>query len=269
MDTETRAASTQVDSERAAYDEGVVFERSDTWNRRVPHVFRAPNTERGESLFAQLVGDSVQGGGRALDAGCGTGETARQAVELGASEVLAVELSERFLQEAQRRGDADGKIEFRLQDLHDPLESVFDLVVGRSILHHIDWRPFLERTYSENLVPGGRMVFMEPMSHPMTIAFHRIVRDAHTPGEYPLSRGDVRWLERTFVRCAVHPINFLTFPAGVLSSYLFRSPDNSLTRATDAIDRRLSSRGRLRSYARQAIIVIDKPSSAEDTPAAS
>jgi SAM-dependent methyltransferase len=268
MDTETRAASAQVDSERAAYEEGVVFERSDAWNRRVPHVFRAPNTERGESRFAQLIGDAVQGGGRALDAGCGTGETARQVLELGASEVLAVELSERFLQEAERRGDAEGKIDFRLHDLHDPLEGVFDLAVGRSILHHIDWRPFLERTYSENLEPGGRMVFMEPMSHPMTIAFHRIVRDAHTPGEYPLNRGDVRWLEQTFPRSAVHPINFLSFPAGVLSSYLFRSPDNSLTRASDAIDRRLSGRGRLRSYARQAIIVIDKPSSA-DPPAAS
>jgi SAM-dependent methyltransferase len=269
MDTETRAASAQVDSERAAYDEGIVFERSHAWNQRVPHVFQAPNTERGEALFAQLIAETVRSGGSVLDAGCGTGETARQAIELGAREVLAVELSERFLQEAQRRGDAEGKIEFRLHDLHDAVESLFDLVVGRSILHHIDWRPFLERTYRENLGPGGRMVFMEPMSHPMTIAFHRIVPDAHTPGEYPLNRGDVRWLEQTFPRSAVHPINFLSFPAGVLSSYLFRSPDNSLTRASDAIDRRLSIRGRLRSYARQAIIVIDKPSSADNTPTAS
>jgi 2-polyprenyl-3-methyl-5-hydroxy-6-metoxy-1,4-benzoquinol methylase len=269
MDAETKAASAQVDSERAAYDEGVVFERSDAWNRRVPHVFHAPNTERGEALFARLIGEAVQSGGRVLDAGCGTGDTARQAVELGASEVLAVELSERFLQEARRRGDGEGKIEYRLHDLHHPLEGRFDLVVGRSILHHIDWRPLLQRTYSENLAPGGRIVFMEPMSHPMTIAFHRLVRDAHTPGEYPLSRGDVRWVEQTFPRCAVHPINFLSFPAGVLSSYLFRSPHNSLTRATDAIDRRLERSGALRGYARQAIIVIDKPDSVEDQPPAS
>jgi hypothetical protein len=33
-----------------------------------------------------------------------------------------------------------------------------------------------------------------------------------------------------------------------------------LTRATDAIDRRLERRGSLRGYARQAIIVIEKPS---------
>jgi hypothetical protein len=41
-----------------------------------------------------------------------------------------------------------------------------------------------------------------------------------------------------------------------------------LTRATDAIDRRLERRGRLRGYARQAIIVIDMPSSGGDPPAA-
>ena len=266
MDAEPRAGATQLDSERAAYDEGVVFERSASWNLRVPHVFHGPNTERGEALFVQLCAEAVQSGGRVLDAGCGTGETARQAVERGASQVMAVDLSERFLREARQRGDGEGRIEYRLHDLHRPLDGRFDLVVGRSVLHHIDWRSFLQRTYSENLAPAGRMVFMEPMSHPMTIAFHRLVRSAHTPGEYPLSRSDVGWLEQTFPHCGVHPINFLSFPAGVLSSYLFRSADNSLTRATDAIDRRLERREGLRGYARQAIIVIEKPSSVGDSP---
>jgi SAM-dependent methyltransferase len=268
MLTGSRATETEVESERAAYDEGAVFEQSDAWNQRVPHVFQAPNTERGEALFAQLMADAVRSGGRVLDAGCATGETARQTVQLGASEVLAVDLSERFLQKARQLGDGEGRIEYRLHDLHRPLDGRFDLVVGRSVLHHIDWRSFLQRTYSDNLAPGGRILFMEPMSHPMTIAFHRLVRSAHTPGEYPLNRSDVRWLEQTFPRCEVQPINFLSFPAGVLSSYLFRSPDNSLTRATDAIDRRLERRGSFRPYARQAIIQIDKPSSGEP-PAAS
>jgi SAM-dependent methyltransferase len=267
MDSGTRAGSAQVDSERTAYDEGTVFEQSDAWNQRVPHVFHAPNTERGELRFSQLIAEAVRSGGRVLDAGCGTGETARQAVELGASEVLAIDLSERFLLDALQRGDGDGRIEYRLHDLHRPLDDRFDLVVGRSVLHHIEWRSFLRRTYSDNLAPGGRMVFMEPMRHPMTVAFHRVVRSAHTPGEYPLGRGDVRWLEQTFPRCRVHPINFLSFPAGVLSSYLFGSPDNALTRASDAVDRRLERRGRLRGYARQAIIVIESTTSVAD-PAA-
>src|SRR5512147_1537851 len=127
MNAETRAGSTQVDSERAAYDEGPVFERSDAWNQRVPHVFHAPDTKRGEVIFAQLIADAVQSGGRVLEAGCGTGETARQAVELGASEVLAVDLSERLLREAQQRGDGEGQIEYRVHDLHHPVDGRFDL----------------------------------------------------------------------------------------------------------------------------------------------
>jgi SAM-dependent methyltransferase len=254
-----RATEIEVESERAAYDEGAVFEQSDAWSQRVPHVFQAPDTDRGEQLFAQLLAEAVRTGGRVLDAGCGSGDTARQAVALGADEALAVDLSQRLLDEAIGRGDAGGKIEFRVQDLHKPVEGRFLLIVGRSILHHIDWRPFLQRAFTENLEPGGRMVFMEPMRHPMTVAFHRIVRSAHTPGESPLGRRDVRWLEATFPSCAVHPINFVTFPAGVLSSYLFRDPANFLTRAADAIDRRLERFGSLRWYARQAILVIAKP----------
>jgi SAM-dependent methyltransferase len=269
MEAESRASVADVDSERASYDEGAVFERSDAWNRRVPHVFHAPNSERGEALFAQLIAEAVRSGGSVLDAGCATGETARRAVELGASKVLAVDLSERFLEEARQRGDGEGRIEYRLHDLHHPLEGRFDLVVGRAVLHHIDWRSFLRRTFDENLEPGGRLVFMEPMSHPMTIAFHRLVPSAHTPGEYPLNREDVHWLERAFPQCTVHPINFVSFPAGVLSSFLFRSPRNSLTRAADAIDRRLERRGSMRGFARQAVIVIEKPSSIGHPAAAS
>jgi SAM-dependent methyltransferase len=266
MGAETRAGSTAVASERAAYEEGVVLERSDAWVQRVHHVLETPNTLRGERLFARLIAESVQNGGRVLDAGCATGQTARQAVALGASEVLAVDLSERFLEEAERLGDGEGKIDYGLHDLHDSVEGSFDLIVGRAVLHHIDWRSFLERTFAENLKPGGRMVFMEPMTHPMTVAFHRLVRSAHTPGEYPLSRKDVRWLEHTFTQCRVHPINFLSFPAGVLSSYLYRTPDNALTRAADAIDRRLAGRRSMRAFGRQGILVIEKPTSAGGPP---
>jgi hypothetical protein len=85
--------------------------------------------------------------------------------------------------------------------------------------------------------------------------------------EYPLNRSDVRWLEETFPRCEVHPINFLAFPAGVLSSYLFRSLDQSLTRAT-ARDRPAARATRIDPRLRPpGIILIDKPSSGERSAA--
>jgi 2-polyprenyl-3-methyl-5-hydroxy-6-metoxy-1,4-benzoquinol methylase len=266
MGAESRASSTAVESERAAYDEGAVLERSDAWVQRVHHVLETPNTVRGERLFAQLIAESVRNGGRVLDAGCATGQTARQAVDLGASDVLAVDVSQRFLDAAEQLGDGEGRIEYRLHNLHDSLDGRFDLIVGRAVLHHIDWRSFLQRTFAENLQPGGHMVFMEPMTHPMTVAFHRLVRSAHTPGEYPLGRRDVRWLEQTFTQCRVQPINFISFPAGVLSSYLFRTPDNPLTRVADAIDQRLAGRRSMRGYGRQGILVIEKPSSTRGAP---
>jgi SAM-dependent methyltransferase len=259
METETRTTTGNVQAERLAYEEGEVLDRSFAWVERVHHVLEVPDTVRGEQLFEQLIREAVANGGRVLEAGCASGITARQVVALGAEEVLAVDLSHRFLDQAVEGGDGNGKIEFRIQDLHEPVDGRFRLVVGRSILHHIDWRAFLKRTYSQNLEPGGRMVFMEPMRHPMTVAFHRIVRSAHTPGEYPLGRRDVRWLEANFAECAVHPINFFSFPAGVLSSYLFKDPDNFVTRAAEVIDKFLERFRMLHPYARQGIFVIEKP----------
>src|SRR5262245_55093190 len=111
METETRARSDRVEDERAAFDEGTVHERSHAWHKRVEHVFHSRNTQRGEELFERLIAEAIGTGGRVLDAGCGSGDTARQAVAQGASQVLAVDLSKRFLEMAVERGDGEGRIE--------------------------------------------------------------------------------------------------------------------------------------------------------------
>src|SRR5690606_25692027 len=110
-----------------------------------------------------------------------------------------------------------------------------DLVFGRSVLHHIDFREFLERIWRDNLEPGGRIVFMEPLSHPMTLGFHKIVRSAHTPDERPISPRDLAWMAEHLPGLQVVPINLVSFPAGVVSTFVFGSADNPLTRASDAV----------------------------------
>jgi SAM-dependent methyltransferase len=150
-------------------------------------------------------------------------------------------------------------MEFRLVDAHEPIEGVFDLVFGRSVLHHIDFRAFLARTYEENLAPGGRMAFMEPLAHPMTLAFHRFVPSAHTPDERPLRPADLRWMHERFPRTRVVAINLLSFPAGALSSLVSKDPANAFMRAADRADRALERRERLVPFYRQGFLVVDKP----------
>lgn len=242
--------------EREAYDEGVVAERSLAWYRRVPHVYESPNTLRGERIWEGLIREAVGSGGHVLDVGCGTGATAALALKCGASYALGVEISVRQLDEAWERA-VPGKLEFRVADAQEPIaDGPFDLVIGRSVLHHLDFREFLDRVARANLAPGGRMLWMEPLAHPLALAFHKLVRSAHTADEFPLLPRDLRWIRRMFPDTRIIPINLVSFPVGVVSSGLFSSPDNRLLRAADALDRALFRWPALVPLARQGIISI-------------
>ena len=243
--------------EASAYDEDHVWERNHAWNLRVPHVHVGPNTIRGEGLARALMAEAVAGGGRALDVGCGDGRSSEAVLDLGAGYVLGIDVAPSMIEKAKQI-EQPGRMEFRLVDAHDPIEGTFDLVFGRSVLHHIDFRAFLERTYEDNLAPGGRMAFMEPLAHPMTLAFHRLVPSAHTPDERPLRPADVRWMQQRFPLTRVVPINLLSFPAGAVSSLVFDEPDNALMRAADRADRALE-RPRLIPFYRQGFLVVDRP----------
>ena len=104
------------------------------------------------------------------------------------------------------------------------------------------------------------MVFMEPLGSNLLIRlFHAVARSAHTPDERPFFRGDLRWLRSSFPRLEVLPVNYLSFPLGLLSSLVFRSGDNAMTRLGDRADRWIAGNvPPLVPQFRQAIFVIRK-----------
>ena len=243
--------------ERAAYEEGNVHERSHRWHQRAWHVLGAPNTRRGEEIWTALIQEAVGDGGRVLDVGCGDGATGRLALQSGATYVLGLEISERQVAGVQAIA---GRLEFRVADAQEPInEGPFDLIIGRSVLHHLDFREFLNRVAASNLSPGGRMLWMEPLAHPLALAFHKIVRSAHTPDEFPLLPRDLRWIRSRFPGTRIVPINFVSFPAGVISTRLFASPENRLLRAADSVDGLLARHDALVPFARQGIVAIPPP----------
>ena len=230
--------------------------RSDAWHRRALHVLQAPNSLRGEATWKTLIHAAVGSGGRALDVGCANGATARTALESGASYVLGIEFSARQLADARDHG-IPGRLEFRVADAQQPLDDeTFDLIVGRSVLHHLDFREFLVRVAANNLAPQGRMLWMEPLAHPLSLAFHKLVPSAHTRDEFPLLPGDLRWMASRFPGTVVIPVNFFTFPAGVVSTYVFSSADNALLRGANAIDELVFRHQAFVPFARQGIIAM-------------
>jgi SAM-dependent methyltransferase len=249
---------TRAEREKAAYDEQGVFERSHGWHVRFKHVFESPNTRRHEKAFHDLATDGIRGR-RVLEIGCGDGTHAEELLSAGAGYVLGIDIAETFIARARERA-VPGRLEFARADAAEPRAGTFDLVYGRAILHHLDYRTVLERLYAENLSPGGRMVFMEPLGSSLLIRlFHAVAPSAQTADEKPFDKGDVQWLARAFPALEILPINYLSFPLGLVSSFLFARPDNALLRMADRVDmwltRSLPSMG---PRFRQAIFVIRK-----------
>lgn len=250
--------STRAEREKAAYDEQGIFEHSHGWHARFRHVFECPNTARHERLFQDRVRAGV-GGRRVLDIGCGDGASSEALLAMGAAYVRGIDISEKFIAKAHARAQP-GRLEFENRDATQPLTGEFDVIFGRAILHHLDWRVVLRRLHRESLAPGGLMIFMEPLGSNLLIrAFHALAKGAHTPDEKSFDAQDLRWLRGSFPGVEILPVNYLSFPAALVSSLILSSADNALLRACDGADRWLARHAAfLAARFRQAIIVIGK-----------
>jgi tRNA threonylcarbamoyl adenosine modification protein (Sua5/YciO/YrdC/YwlC family) len=101
------------------------------------------------------------GGGRVLELGTGTGETARRLLaRLEDSQLVCVDESAEMLAEAARSLPAE-RVELVRARLQDPLPNgSFDLIVSSLAIHHLDdhEKPDLFARIRAALAPGGRFV---------------------------------------------------------------------------------------------------------------
>jgi ubiquinone/menaquinone biosynthesis C-methylase UbiE len=106
---------------------------------------------------------------RVLDLGCGFGDLARDIVASGATEVVAVDISERMISEAQRRTH-DPRITYvrsAIEDF-DVDAASFDVIVSSLTLHYIQDYASVVRGVASALRPGGTFVFS--VEHPICTA---------------------------------------------------------------------------------------------------
>jgi SAM-dependent methyltransferase len=245
--------------EREAYADDQMTRANHAWQMRFSHIPFGPTTQRGWDTVFDLLSAEFGPGSRALDVGCGPGYYTNRVKEAGADYVLGYDISEHYIAKADSTYGVPGELEFRVHSAHDPVEEVFDVVCGFAVLHHLDFRGFLLDAYERNLEPGGMMLFWEPMSHPLILAFHKFVRSAHSNDEWPMLPQDVAWMRRHFPRVTVRPVNLAAMFTNALSSFLFAEPNNPLSRLGDRIDQALERRRRLAPFGQMGIIVIRKP----------
>lgn len=110
------------------------------------------------------------GGKRLLDLGCGFGWHCRYAVENGAVSALGIDISEKMLEEAQKR-NASPRIEYKCMAVEDfdYQPETFDVVISSLTFHYLESFGDVCRNVHKCLTKGGTFVFS--VEHPIFTAY--------------------------------------------------------------------------------------------------
>ena len=191
-----------------------------------------------------------------LDYGCFTGDLYPQLAPHRPARIVGIDISTQGIETARARFPA---AEYSAMDAHRTTfaDATFDLVVGRSILHHLDWEVAI-REVSRILKPGGVAVFTEPLGgNPAAKLIRKLTPKARTRDERPIERGQILFADRIIGKGRHRYGNLLSVPLGMATSLMLQSPENLLLKAADPLDR-LIARTPMKYWMRQAVLAWEK-----------
>jgi ubiquinone/menaquinone biosynthesis C-methylase UbiE len=149
--------------------------------------------------------------GLVLDLGCGTA-TAGAAFRRSGATVFGADLSLSCLQQARRRLDAVVRADAARLPFHD---GVFDAVVARGALHHMDDVGPSLKEVSRVLKPGARALFLDPREFKLLEPIKKLLRkkdDSFTDDHHAFNLDEyVALIGESFEIEAVHTIH----PVGI------------------------------------------------------
>lgn len=257
----------RVERERAAHEEDDVLARAYALKARFPHTTRSP-------AFLQMEADIKDAAGevdalRVLDFGCGRGEMSLELLAGGAS-VVGIDISSSYIEAAAgaaaQAGHDKARYDFRVMDAHslEFEDNTFDLVIGRGILHHLDYNRALSEV-RRTLRPGGRAIFLEPLgSNPLLRIFRLMTPNARTEDERPFFAADLRRLRAVWNDHSRY-YGIFCAPVSMATSVLMRKqPENFLLRAAWKAEQFFHARQWLVSWNQYVLFNLEKPQSASE-----
>ena len=164
---------------------------------RIRRTVREGRDQMRATLLSWLPQDMR--GMRLLDAGCGTGALATEAMRRGAH-VVAIDLSPTLVQLARERSvnefqNGPGSIEFLAGDMLDPAMGHFDYVVAMDSLIHYDTDDIVKAIHGLTQRTRKAVIFTFAPRTPMLAAMHRIgrlfPRSDRSPSLEPVLQSDL------------------------------------------------------------------------------
>ncbi len=189
--------------------DAILEENESNWGWSTP----AGLIRRARRVDFLTAGAPPRGDWNVLEVGCGTG-TFTGDLARAYPHLTAVDVAEVLLTEAARRHPG---VHFEKQDIHATSfpDSTFDLVLGCSVLHHLDWDLALKEI-GRILRPGGQMRFSEPnLANPQIFLqknwgwLKRRMGDSPDESAFTPSQIRASLLRAGFVNVSAAPFEFL------------------------------------------------------------
>ncbi len=219
--------------ERLYHDRAATHERSD---------FYAWGALDAADAFAYSLIERPRGS-ILLDLGCGRGAHTLHFAQSGAY-VVAVDLSGGMTVVTRQRAVAAGvgdrvAVQQMSAESLGFADATFDYVFGHSVLHHTDLAVTRREVY-RILKPGGRAVFLEPLSHNLLLnLFRRLTPWRRTPTEQPLSMADLHFFAEPFASASHREFYLLALTAFAFALFGGRTLFRRALHLLNAVDRRI------------------------------
>jgi SAM-dependent methyltransferase len=236
----------------------------DFWDRHVPRIDECLRQYRaGPDPNTAIMLDALEPleGKRVLDYACGVGVMSAWLADRGAT-VVGMDLSPVSASRAAEFCDQVGaNATFVAGDdlSEDALPGLFDRIVGRYAIHHVDVAT-VAPLLAKRLEADGKAAFLETMSRNpvLRLARRHLTGRLHVPrygtfDEHPLADEDLRVLEKAFgsLECRVAEMTFFR----ILDRQVFQYRSRRLSGALGALDDLLAKLG-LESWSYHQVLIL-------------
>jgi SAM-dependent methyltransferase len=228
----TDGLAERVEREKAAYDQGLKRGGYHALLSHVPHYYKARRNEILRETFRDAPRE------RYLELGSYAWVDWIDGNGIQPKSLVCINISETEIEKGRKHAaHTHVQPDFALMDAHhlDFPDGSFDVVFGADILHHLQMPDVLDEI-ARVLAPGGRAVFLEPLAtNPVGMAVRAATPWARTVDEQPFRRQELRALRERF-DCVFHFEQFMSVPAGVVSRFVAKTPENGLMRLAFKLD---------------------------------
>ena len=198
---------------------------------------------------------------KVLDFGCGYGKDFDDLL-LNDNELTGIDISELYIRHCTNycnKNFKDKKFSFFAMDAHDLKfeDETFDLIIGRGILHHLDFNIAL-KGIKRVLKKDGEAYFQEPLGdNPLLKIFRIITPNLRTKDERPFYKKDLIKLERDF-NIEFKYYGMISFIASIITSPFTGNGNNFFVKLLYSIEKRLLKHNYFKYFGHYVIFKVKK-----------